>query len=462
MIVIVGILLSNINFTYAQNDSLWKLSSSFLQPVVRTWNVGILNGNFGIGTSSPYAKLSVVGEIVGEKLTATSTTATTTLKGALDVSGYALFRSNVKAEVNLSNTGNLTVGGTLGVTGATTLASTLNVTGQTTLGYASTTALTSTGSAYFATSGGNVGIGTTSPYARLSVEQGSEENVFVVGDQGTSTPSFVVKGNGNVGIGTTSPSAKLAISGDTNSVSPSLYVKSLTNNNYAALIQAGGATGGGLLINAGTNNVNNTLLNVGLYDGTSRFIVQGGGNVGIGTTTPTQKLEIQIPDATGLNGIRIGTLSNYYYDLGRDGATGYFKFYGSQTGGYIFDGATGEKMRITSTGNVGIGTTTPVNKLTVAGDEGFYGTIPTISSCGSSPVITTGSTATAGEVTEGTIATGCVITFAVAKTNAPFCTVSSKAGLVFTYAVSNTAITITNVGDLSSTAIVYRCTQNNL
>ena len=41
------------------------------------------SGNVGIGTSSPYAKLSVVGPVVAEYFHATSTTATSTFSGAL-------------------------------------------------------------------------------------------------------------------------------------------------------------------------------------------------------------------------------------------------------------------------------------------------------------------------------------------------------------------------------------------
>lgn len=42
-------------------------------------------GNFGIGTTSPYAKLSVAGQIVGQNFIATSTTATSTIFGDLSV-----------------------------------------------------------------------------------------------------------------------------------------------------------------------------------------------------------------------------------------------------------------------------------------------------------------------------------------------------------------------------------------
>jgi len=44
-----------------------------------------VSGNFGIGTTSPYAKLSVAGQIVGSHFTATSSTATSTISNALQV-----------------------------------------------------------------------------------------------------------------------------------------------------------------------------------------------------------------------------------------------------------------------------------------------------------------------------------------------------------------------------------------
>ena len=124
-------------------------------------------------------------------------------------------------------------------------------------------------------------------------------------------------------------------------------------------------------------------------------------------------------------------------------------------------GGTGTTGTIIPYGNVGIGTTTPATTLTVAGGISFYGTIPTLSSCGTNPSITVGSTDNAGEITEGSVATGCTITFASAKTNAPFCTVTEQSGLAASYTISTTAITITNIGALSSTKLDYSCTQNN-
>lgn len=84
---------------------------------------------------------------------------------------------------------------------------------------------------------------------------------------------------------------------------------------------------------------------------------------------------------------------------------------------------------------------------------------PSVGGCGSGAAIGSGSTDVQGSVTEGTLATGCVVTFAGAFSQQPSCVVSSRAGLVFSYlpAVDGTTLTITNVGALSSTAIDWHC-----
>lgn len=62
--------------------------------------------------------------------------------------------------------------------------------------------------------GGRVGVASSTPSGLLSVEQSTETNSFVVGNTGSSTPSFIIKGvngNGRVGIATTSPTAMFAV-----------------------------------------------------------------------------------------------------------------------------------------------------------------------------------------------------------------------------------------------------------
>jgi hypothetical protein len=63
--------------------------------------MAILGGNLGVGTTSPYARLSVVGETVAEYFTATSTTATTTLAGGLNVGSGGLVYDSSSANIGL-------------------------------------------------------------------------------------------------------------------------------------------------------------------------------------------------------------------------------------------------------------------------------------------------------------------------------------------------------------------------
>ena len=100
------------------------------------------------------------------------------------------------------------------------------------------------------------------------------------------------------------------------------------------------------------------------------FVVDAIGNVGIGTFSPGNRLDI-VGVSTSQIRVKDGVNATAYYDFGRDGTDGLFGFYGAQTtfSGYKWSVSAGtEAMRIDALGNTLINTTTAVSRLTVNGD----------------------------------------------------------------------------------------------
>jgi hypothetical protein len=98
--------------------------------------------------------------------------------------------------------------------------------------------------------------------------------------------------------------------------------------------------------------------------GTSQLYIENGGNVGIGTTAPSEKLTV---DGTILADGLVGTgsASDPHFSFMSDPDTGVFR-----AGANIVAVATAgvERLRVSSGGNVGIGTTNPNRKLYVDHD----------------------------------------------------------------------------------------------
>jgi len=102
-------------------------------------------------------------------------------------------------------------------------------------------------------------------------------------------------------------------------------------------------------------------------DTNTLYVDSTNNRVGIGTSSPDARLSII--DGTSSDQLRMGS-STSYYKIGRNTSTGLLEFNGIQSGfnGYVFGGANGERMRIDSGGNVGIGTNSPRERLDVVGD----------------------------------------------------------------------------------------------
>jgi len=253
----------------------------------------------------------------------------------------------------------------------------------------------------------NVGIGTTSPSAKLHISGTIADNrEFQVG----SNYLVVTGSNGNVGIGTTSPSQKLEVNGsalvdnlylgntttrlstdgsgefgiDYNSSATSTYGLSVYNGSTTRVFGVKRATGdteingdltvGGkvtaqefhtefvsasIIYQSGSTKFGDTSDDVHSFSGSLRVTGSGDhyftdGNVGIGTTSPSGKLEVSTGTTTAQ--LRLANTSGTNWD-----------FYSYTDSNFYINNASGTKFTILNNGNVGIGTINPSTALEVNG-----------------------------------------------------------------------------------------------
>ncbi|MDD5015969.1 MAG: hypothetical protein PHW73_12900, partial [Atribacterota bacterium] len=404
---------------YSHNGSSW---SSELLTI-------LTSGNVGIGTPTPTAILHTVASgaktanYSGNLLTNTATSSTASVtKAGLEITSTGIWNGSSASNIGLY--------------------------------ISSVTGGINNYDAIF-NGGGNVGIGTASPVAKLDINGGNSDlivganNIYAIytrisggtvkplfGTNGTSTLFYNSAGgayvfrnqadtstvmhildSGNVGIGTPTPTAILhtvASGAKTANYSGNLLTNTATSSTDS-IVKTGLE-----IISTGTWN-GTSASNIGLYissvtGGTNNYdaIFNGGGNVGIGTTSPGYKLDIQDSSATDFEGINIlntdpsqtvtyagikfgitdinfnnvfSKITNERENIGPGDASTSLAFYTATEGG-----APTEKMRISNAGYVGIGETDPQQNLHIAAIAagirledtmfGEYGEIRTFASAG--------------------------------------------------------------------------------
>ena len=221
--------------------------------------------------------------------------------------------------------------------------------------------------------GGNVGIGTSNTTYTLDVN-----GTF---DVSNSNGALLFASSGNVGIGTTRPNsrlhissatttANLIISGITTNTSGSVGIlfqndddiNSIASGRYKTQILAvGNGFWGQSNLHFLLNNVQNTQ-SATLTD--TKMVILNSGNVGIGTTSPTTTLDV---NGTTRITSQVSPSSGQGLEIG---------FSPSSTQGniYCFNRSTAtylplninDRMTIGSTGNLGIGTSSPSSKFHIS------------------------------------------------------------------------------------------------
>ena len=207
-------------------------------------------------------------------------------------------------------------------------------------------------------------------------------------DTGTTPKFFWDASAESLGIGTSSPS-------EYNAAGNSLVIA----NDAAGMTLASSPTGSGHLLFADSTSGTGAYAGFIRYDhttnsmrfaagsGTERMRIDSSGNVGINTSTPNSNLSVH--SATG---------GNAYIDVTRDNATSTALRLGAENGNTVINSVgavpmafytnAAERMRIDSSGNVGIGTSSPDTLLEIVGAD---------------PILTIRDTETSGAATNATL-----------------------------------------------------------
>jgi trimeric autotransporter adhesin len=217
------------------------------------------------------------------------------------------------------------------------------------------------------------------PYALYAANSGG----------GSNSPQWATNGNnisnlnsGNVGIGTTSSAFKLNVKSTDDAIAS---FESGTDRGAIAIAEnginrgyIGSVWGKPEDVDFGTYGGNTTGSVHLTTNGTARLTVSKEGYVGIGSDTPSSKLEVKSSDSNiatfdggnqtyitlAENGVYRGYIGTF---SGKEEDVDFGTYSNNTTGSVHLTTNNNPKLTVVNNGNVGIGTTTPTSKLNVNG-----------------------------------------------------------------------------------------------
>ena len=333
----------------AQTASFTAFTASILS---YTSSQNILNGTYATTGSNTFTGVQTVNSnlVVTGSITA-QTLVVQTITSSVDfVTGSTRFGSSLSTSTH-EFTGSVNITGSVAIASAATYALDVSGTGRFT-GALTADYLTANSGALINTTSSpfilyNSGGGGNAKRFAQSMTNGDYMKIYSLNDNGTTRTDNILTATigGNVGIGTTSPNRKFSVNGDINATD--------STNNWDMVLRA----------TSTESQIRSTYSGAGGFNpmtfytsDTERMRITSGGNVGIGTSTPAVALHILSGTASSSGRSRlIHATSGAQIDtyVGVSDGCGIIV----NNNPLFFEVNSAERMRITSGGNVLVATT---------------------------------------------------------------------------------------------------------
>jgi len=342
------------------------------------------SGNFGIGTSSPKERFEIAGLTANIRLYGRSGVTQNQLSSNLYYDGTTWVRDNNSfgaVVIQLDSTsGNLIFNTTALTSGFPAERLRINSSGNVGINTNSPNAKlqvageNSLGIAYFYNNSGTAGV-----VPGVSIEAGTNSSDYALAVASSLGSTYLrVRGDGNVGIGTTAPLELLHLQttlAGSSGVGTAIQITSGGAGGDQAWIGVNKGTGNGLEFSVENRDI---IFNTGAttpFGGSERMRITSGGNVGIGTSSPVSyagytTFTVSSPSNSGVIAVR-NSAGTAGLNFSGDGNVARIDAIDS-TKPMVFTTGDVERARITSGGNVGIGTTSPSVKLEVISNANTF------------------------------------------------------------------------------------------